>query len=316
MATRLAVCYVGSDGYLFQTVLSATQARQHLGFEARIFVLSLGQHDSDEAQAFLRVCADAGVELLSAPAESLNGLPVAYARLFLDLHLPADIDEILYLDGDTQIVGDLGPLLLASPPEDGVIGVKDPMVFIRETSPAFRRKVDHWWEESEIPDEVRPRYINSGVLRVRRHDLAGLRAKVLALHERKGHHTRFLDQDLINIALGDDVATASLGWNFPGFLLGTAIAEHETVHVAHFMSNPRPWQAPYSPWGARYFAPYAALAARYPEIGRYWGRATRTQRVRYQAQQFYKHMTERRLWQSVGAERAVERMRLTDSLPA
>jgi lipopolysaccharide biosynthesis glycosyltransferase len=316
MSTRLAVCYVASDGYLFQTVLSATQARQHLGFEARIFVLSIGRHDSEEAQAFRRACDDAGVELLSAPADSLSGLPIAYARLFLDLHLPADIDEILYLDGDTQVVDDLGPLLLASPPEGGVIGVKDPMVFIRETSPAFRRKVDQWWEESEIPSGIRSRYINSGMLRVRRHDLTGLRAKVVALHERNGRHTRFLDQDLINIALGDDVATASLGWNFPGFLLGTAIAEQETVHVTHFMSDPRPWQAPYSPWGARYFAPYAALAARYPEIARYWGRATPAQRIRYQAQQLYKHVTERRLWQSVDAERAVERMRLSDSLRA
>lgn len=306
MPERQAVCYAASGGYLLQTVLSAVQARQHTPRSVPVVVAHLRQEGSDAAAPFRRVLEDAGVDLIEAPVGLLGDLHFAFARLFLPDILPREITDVLYLDGDTQIVGDLAPLLHLAPPKDGLIAVKDPMVFIHGTTPSFHRKVESWWEESGIPPAVRERYVNSGVLRIRRDTLLDLRLEVQALLRADGRHARFLDQDLINRAMGDRVATVGLDWNFPGFLLGTRVETGSSPRIIHFMSDPRPWQAPFRPWGAKYFEPYARLVARYPELEPVWRRASSLQRARYGAQQVFKHLTERRTWQSERFVRAIE----------
>lgn len=312
MPHRHAVCYVVSDGYLLQTALSALQARKHSPEDVQVVVVHLSDGASRQADAFRGVLEGAGVRLVEGQIELLGGLHFAFARLFLPDLLPAEIDEILYLDGDTQIVGDLLPLLRAAPPEGGLIGVKDPMVFIHGTSRFFHDQVEGWWSESGIPDPVREHYINSGVLRIGRSALAALRDSVQDLLLTVEVVPRFLDQDLINRAMDQRVVTAGLDWNFPGFLLGTRVEERCRPRIIHFMSDPRPWEAPFRPWGRRYFEPYESLVRHHPELRSAWTRASGPRRIRYEAQQLFKHVTERPVWQSRRALLAVERMQRSD----
>ena len=301
-----AVCYTATAGYLFQTVLSAVQARAHTSRSSDVYVVFLGDPGSEELRLFGRVCADHGVRLLAAPASAIDGFHPMYARLFLDELLPESIEQVLYLDGDTQVVDDIDALVHADPPAKGALAVRDPMVFIRRADEGFRRKIDGWWDSSGIPADVRDRYVNSGVLRIARDDIRELRADILAMSA--GATTRFPDQDAINISLEDRIDVVSMSWNFPGFLLGTQFVELTPPRIIHFMSDPRPWNAALPPWGPERHRPYADLVDRYPDVADYWTRLTGLRKAKYALQQRYKHLTERRTWQSSAAARALQEL--------
>jgi len=295
-----AVAYVCSGGYLFQTVVSAIQARAHSSAAADVIVVLLREDAATASEAerlFARISAENDVQLVGVDKGPLEGLGPAYGRLFLDQFLP-DVEELLYLDGDTQILGSLDPLLFADAPRDGALGARDPLVFIQQAVPSYRTGIEEVWDASGIDPEIRARYINSGMIRLSRNALGRLRESALALHASKGDFVRFGDQDLINLALGDRVGLVSMKWNFPGFLLDSQVSDQIEPRILHFMSNPRPWNAPLWPWGRRYFEPYRDFVEHYPAARPYWDRVAGAKRLRYTAQQFYKRIVERPKWQT------------------
>lgn len=301
---KYAVCYTATPGYLFQTVFSAIQARAWTSETVRIYVCFLGDERCEEQRQFQRICDRNGIDLLSAPVGVLDGIHPLYARLFLDRLLPTDVEEVLYLDGDTQVVGGLDALVHARPLKDGVLAVRDPMVFIRRVSTRFRQKIDSWWDDAGVPAELRDGYVNSGVLRLARETIGPLRAGVLALAGRLDTF-RFPDQDAINLTLHRRAEPVSMSWNFPGFLLDTQLVELAPPRILHFMSDPRPWNAPLRPWGRTFYDPYRQFAQDNPEIAGFWNRIAGQRKCKYVLQQQYKNWTERRLWQSAEAARAV-----------
>ncbi len=253
--TRHAVCYTATAGYLFQTVVSALQARSQVDPSVGVYVCLFGE-PGDEQRRFLEVCERNQVTLVTAPVSTLQGLHASYARLFLDLLLPGEVDEVLYLDGDTQIVADLTPLVLAIPPVDGALAVRDPMVFTRVAHAGLGRKIDERWDRSGIPDTIRPHYVNSGVLRLARETLRSLRHEVLTTMSGALPSLHYGDQDAINLVLQDRLETISMSWNFPGFLLDTQFVELAPPKIIHFMSSPRPWNADLRPCGQVHHQPY------------------------------------------------------------
>lgn len=304
--SRHAVCYVASDRYLFQTVLSALQARAHLDESGDVVVVGISatREPTDETAAFARVCDDNGILFQVASLDLLEGQHPMWGRLFLDRMLPADVEEILYLDGDTQVVGSLDALVFAEPPARGAIAVRDPIVFIRESVPAFAKEIDEGWDRASLPASVRSRYLNSGMLRLSRDTLAQLRDDALTIQRERGSSLRFADQDAINLALDDRVDVVSMEWNFPGFLLDSNISRLVDFRIIHFMSDPRPWNATLWPWGSTYHQPYVDLVERYPDVRPFWDRATGTQLVRFRAQQAWKRLNERPRWNTPQASDA------------
>jgi lipopolysaccharide biosynthesis glycosyltransferase len=263
---------------------------------------------SAETAAFARVCEENGILFRAATADQLEGQHPMWGRLFLDRLLPSDIEEILYLDGDTQIVGNIDPLVFADPPAHGAIGVRDPIVFIRESVPGFRREIDDGWDRAGVPAHVRARYLNSGMLRMSRTTFGEVREAALAIQQDKGETLRFADQDAINLALDDRVDIVSMEWNFPGFLLGSTISSLVDFRIIHFMSDPRPWDAALWPWGTRFYSPYVELVERYPTVRPFWSRPTASQRLRYSAQQAWKRATELPRWDSAASTEEVTRL--------
>ncbi len=310
------MCYTATPGYLFSTVLSALQARAYSDpTTVSVVVCLLADHPSAEQDVFALVCEENGIDLVVAPGSTLRGLHPTYARLFLDQMLPVEVEEILYLDGDTQVVADLGPLLDAVPPTRGVLAVRDPMVFLRRISPGLRRKIDGWWDASDIPQSLRDGYVNAGIMRLSRAVVPELREAVLDLIEVQGRSLQFKDQDAINLVLGPRITPVSLVWNFPGFLLGSRLASTVSPRILHFMSDPRPWDGPLPPWGARYHEPYLDLVRRYPSTAPYRSHLRGSRRVKYALQQRYKGLTEGRLWQrDVAADAVLELERSTPGL--
>jgi lipopolysaccharide biosynthesis glycosyltransferase len=285
---RSCICYIANQGYLFQSLVSGVQARAFSPESWDVIIYDLTGNPGEESHRIKHVCEAKGILYRWEDPSFLGPLHIMNARLFLDQLLPSDYQEILYLDGDTQVVGDLGPLLSFQPQVNGLCAVRDPMIYLSGIG-----KLRENFEE-----EIRPfgdSYVNSGVFRVNRASWAAISQEALD-HIADAGALHFEDQTIINRVVQGRCNYASLRWNFPGFVLGYGVDAIVPPSIVHFMSNPRPWQGSYAPWGPSWHKPYVAIADEFPEISDYCAALDLRKRAAYKVKQMAKSYVERQLW--------------------
>jgi hypothetical protein len=302
MTERRAVAYTATPGYLFQTILSAVQARRNVGDDTDVHVVALveGADAEPELKVMASVAAAEDIAFHRVPRRVLDGLHPTFARLFLDHVLPEGIGKVLYLDGDTQVRGSLAPLLERPLDRGRLAAVLDPMTAIRPSHRRLRRRIDRAWDAADLSTRTRARYVNAGVLVFHRADLGGFRERVLSRYAQRGSTFTFADQDAINSTLSDAIDHLEVEWNYPGFLLGVDWPARDNARIVHFMSDPRPWHGSYLPWRHEGYRPYGDFVRQHPELSPYWSRPGAGRTVRNYAQQIYKACSEGRHWRSAG----------------
>lgn len=298
---RSCVCYMANRGYLFQSLVSALQAREFSPPDWDIIIYDLTQDPGHESRRIAHICTVKGILYKWEHPAFLSGLHIMNARLFLDQLLPEHYTEILYLDGDTQVVGDLTPLLSFQPQPGGLCAVRDPMIYLSG--------VNRLSENFE--DEIHPfgdNYINSGVFRVNRASWAAISRKALAQMGDATSALHFEDQTIINAVTAGRRDYASMRWNFPGFVLGYGLEAIARPSIVHFMSNPRPWQGSYAPWGRSWHQPYLAIAREFPGIAEYCDTLDIRQRAAYKIKQLVKSYIERQVWSAPSLIEHIKRL--------
>ncbi len=143
------VVYVTDVEYSFPTILSALQARKFTSETTDVLILTSERLDNFEELKGL--VATSGVYLVDATAElreMLGKLDATFfqgrisistmAKLVLCDVLPANYTQIIYLDGDTQVIGDLSELENAIAPEGKFFAARD-YTAIHDLSPHRRR---------------------------------------------------------------------------------------------------------------------------------------------------------------------------------
>ena len=289
-------CYTVDEGYLLPTLISASQLRRGLppGL-ADVLVLCFGPV-TDMTREAARFCAEEGLRFELVPLGELDGHPMICARFLLPRLLASTYSDILYLDGDTQVAGSLAPLVSFAVPGGQLLAAPDPMAVMVGTGAAPWPARRAYFRSIGIPDERQERYFNSGVMRFGRRDWEAVSRECLALCRRKGRAYEFRDQDALNLVLGDRAHLVSFRWNFPPFFLNFGAQARIGPRLYHFMSNPRPWQGAFAPWGRAWHEPYAALAAARPALGRSLKSMRPATRYRYVAQQRFKRLIEAHRW--------------------
>ena len=149
------VVYVTDVEYSFPTILSALQARKFASPATDVCVL-MSEHLDNFAE-LKGLLAMSGVELIDATAalqDSLGKLDGSHfqgrisvstmAKLVLCEVLPAEYTQIIYLDGDTQVVSDLAELENAVAPEGKFFAARDytsihELLHQRKRQPLFQR---------------------------------------------------------------------------------------------------------------------------------------------------------------------------------
>jgi lipopolysaccharide biosynthesis glycosyltransferase len=283
------VCYIANEGYLFQTLTSALQAKSLSGNSADIILVNLTANPTTETETVSDVCERSGIVFITKSPAFLEGLPFVYSRMFFDEFLPSQYINIVYIDGDTQIVSDITPLI-SMPLRPGFIcAARDPMVFLNKAGALTDRNRE---EVSKIGDG----YVNAGILRFNRSTWSSLSNEALALKRASVAKPVFEDQTVINIVAQNKIEFASISWNFPGFIMGYGFENQFPPKIVHFMSDPRPWQGIYAPWGKKWAEPYNDVTKLYPSLASLRPRHDVFQRAAYSAKQLVKSAKERRIW--------------------
>ena len=187
-------------------------------------------------------------ERLGFDFDTLGWNEVVVARLLMGRLLPEEFERVLYLDGDTIVIGDLEPLW-----ETDLGGC----VMGACAEPTANRE-----RKKELGLEGKP-YYNSGVLLV---DLKRWREekaaeKVLAFYRERGGKLFAPDQDALNGGLAGEIMTLPPKYNFyniywyypyetlvkiyqPAEYMGEEEFREsaEKPVVVHFLGEDRPWR--------------------------------------------------------------------------
>lgn len=293
---RACFCYTTNANYMGATVLSAMQARRNVTkVRAEVAILFLGTPDGT-TRRFAELCARHDLVFQVVSPRAIEDGPVQFARHYLDRLLGPEITDIVHIDGDTQIAGPLEPLLDIPLARGRVLAVRDPMaVMIHHPSRVWRARRAYLLSIG-IPEDRLDRYFNSGLFRVHRADADAIGRECVRLCRKLGSALRYSEQDAFNLAFGHVTDLISFRWNFPVFFLNGGYETSITPHVIHFMSNPRPWQGAFLPWGRPAYDAYRELAVAHPELTGLLEPLRGWRAVRYRAQQRTKHLIESRTW--------------------
>ena len=210
----LDVLYVCDENYAPFAGVSVFSLLQQSRDLPTLRVLVLGLELSDASRENLKSIAKAHArelilldgkplaeELQALALPCYRGSQAANLRLLFERVLPQDTTRVLYLDCDTLVCGSVAELATLALGGKAVGAVRDSL------TARYKRLLGL--------DEAQ-NYYNSGVLLI---DVARWREQ--ALSERvtdflKGNRAPLLypDQDLLNLALGDEIATLPIRYNF------------------------------------------------------------------------------------------------------
>lgn len=291
--TKACWCYTTDEGYLLPTLVSAGQLKASLGpINEDIVVVCFGP-ETAMVRAAMAAAHETGVRFLSAPMEVIRGSGMICARLYLGELLDPAYETITYLDGDTQVTGPVAELSGVAPQPGDVYAVPDLMaLMVQDEGRAWRARAAYF-RGICIDEAMQARYVNSGVIKARRSDWEAVSRECLALlasPQSAGY--AFRDQDALNVVLGGRQKLLSLRWNFPGYFLDRGIESIVTPRVIHFMSNPRPWDGPFSPWGDNANRPYRDFVAAHPGLKKAYAPLRSIKALRYNVQQRVKQRLE------------------------
>ena len=302
MPSNKVCCYTIDENYLLPTLLSAIQVRK--ATEASDVIVFCFGEPTAKSEAFLTIFAQYGVKFRYTERSAIDGLPILFARFFLARLLADDCYEsVVYLDGDTQILGSVQPLLDADVPSGCFLAALDPMAIIVRERAHTRNKA--YLASIGIGPGKLGSYRNSGVLRFNLRDWEEIGRAVIAASARGGHSYRFADQDPLNLCCSERCLTMSYRWNFPSFFLGLDFAPRIEPTILHFMSQPRPWDGAFAPWGRAYHQPYRDLAREHGKLAAWVPPGDTFKTVRYHLQQHVKRVIEQPAWRHASVGRQI-----------
>ncbi|MCA8900728.1 MAG: hypothetical protein KDA53_05705 [Hyphomonas sp.] len=267
MAT-CCIVYATDAAYLLPTLVSARQARAHASPDlADVAVHCIDTEDARTAAA-AEACAEAGVTFACHPPFFRAGFPKQLARFLLAGLAGSSYTDILYLDGDTQVVDSLDPLIGLGVPAGVVAGVRDPLSYLRPFETPARTQAN--WNRLGIGRMAKTRYINAGMQRARRETLESLSRDCLDAYLAQPDRYLYLDQDVLNTQHADHIRTLPLRWNFPAWMMAYPAYCAVRPAVVHFMSRQKPWAGVTYPWGRAFTQPYEDLARAWPALAPDW----------------------------------------------
>ncbi|MDZ7926806.1 MAG: glycosyltransferase [Agrobacterium sp.] len=266
-----AIIYVTDTGFLYPTLVSADQMwpqAEENNCDILIYLINV-----DEA-LIARVAAEFPRFHVIGLSDQQFALPdgvffkkdhVALAtlgRLVLFEHIPVQYEHVVYVDGDTLILGDVSDLLLKDVPLGNIAAGRGGLWLSKyEYGPGA--KADRAYVRS-IGTTVEE-YFNAGVLAFRRQTLATLGPDALHYFFENSKACRQHDQSALNAVARGKVEFIWPGYNYHGSYDALGATLTRSPAIVHLTGPFKPWLMAEGP-NAKYSAAYEAFDRRFPVI--------------------------------------------------
>jgi len=187
------------------------------------------------------------------------------ARLVLTDFIPEQYEHILYLDGDTQLVGDITPLVLMDVPE-GKIATVNGSMWLKHGKQGF--DVESYLKG--LGGVTAEEYFNAGVLAFRRSTWAEMGPAALKFFFDNSEACYFHDQSALNATCKGRRVALPPAYNFHSEYAKLLVQYlGYKPRIVHFTGKTKPWSYAVLPWGARFARPYVDLVTEYPYLREY-----------------------------------------------
>ena len=213
MSAIISLCFICDENYVMPTVVAITSVIANKNCTERYDIYVVANGLSDESIAVLRELEtehDRIFIIQTTDSEKYNRFvmkqfPVTTTDLFkfeLPDLLPANLEKVLYLDGDIIVQKDLAPIFNENIENVYAGAVKDYYAVFDPDSFQKRLNVKH------------KGYFNAGVLLLNLKKMREDHVPALLLQYRKSHNDKFMDQDTFNAVLKENVKYLSFFYNF------------------------------------------------------------------------------------------------------
>ncbi len=195
-------CYTTDYNYLLPTLVSAMQLRKCLNVDTvDVIIVLIGTH-SEFTREIEYTCAKEHIILVLHSIAAIEYSPMICARLFMDRLIDSKYEYMTYIDGDTQISGDLRGLSDAIPASGSLFASLDVMgVMVGDPRPLWKN-CGRYFDNINLPKSVHHKYFNTGVIKVALNRLAGHKQRMPISAQRPiATKYAFRDQDALNMIL-------------------------------------------------------------------------------------------------------------------
>lgn len=268
-----ACVFVTDAGYLAPSLLAAKQVLSRgIGELADILIFTI---DVDEGLTDRLQKETGHPSLKFIPLQSRafippkgtsfhqNHVPIAsLARLTLEPEIPQQYRNIVYLDGDIQVVGDISALVRHKVPDGMILAGRgsawlDPDDVYSMQSAGYLAALG-----GVAPDD----YFNAGVLAFNRDTWASEGPRALDLFVENAHAFVRHDQSALNATFRGSVQFFSPAYNFHAVYASAYAAGVVRPKIVHFTGEWKPWKRASPHWGPRFYRSYVNLLAEHSDL--------------------------------------------------
>lgn len=191
----------------------------------------------------------------------------ALGRLAIYGKIPAAYENVIYMDGDMQIIGDASGLFTYKVPPGQVAACAEHFVLFGQDAALRPDWLNHYLGSIGLssPDQ----YFNSGLLAFRRDTWQELGARALEFFNHNSHMCKHHDQTALNAVCRGKWQPLSPAYNYQSFFMPVRHKVPLKPRIAHFTSAPKPWQSSQSLWPISHARPYQEFLAAFPFLRRY-----------------------------------------------
>lgn len=203
---------------------------------------------------------------LFLPSESANlnktHVPMTtLGRLAIQNAIPAHFENIVYIDGDVQIVGDIYPLVSHKVKPGHIAAANESLWLCENDLGRFWARHKNYLSKLGISDPID--YFNAGVLAFRMDTWREMAPKALSYFTRNTADCLYHDQSALNAVFRGRREVLSPSYNFNSFFSTLGATEESRPNIVHFTGGYKPWFFPGPPWRGKFIGQYANLVAEY-----------------------------------------------------
>jgi lipopolysaccharide biosynthesis glycosyltransferase len=274
-----AVTFVTDDGFLIPSIVAALQIIDQPAVTevADIFILMVGI-DSKKSSEVERLLANKQINFASLAASSFMPGPdvffntthvpkTALGRFAIHKALPAQYENIIYLDGDVQIVGDIAPLVRIRMPPGHIAAAPDFLWLTEDDIGKFWRTHKEYLLSLGIQDPKK--YFNSGVLAADRATWAQKSEEALQYFARNSQLCFYHDQSALNAVFAGSVRYLSPVYNYGSMYASLGLHDELQPKIIHFTGGGKPWRYFGPPWNGNFYYVYEQFLKHYPTLSSY-----------------------------------------------
>jgi lipopolysaccharide biosynthesis glycosyltransferase len=193
-----------------------------------------------------------------------NHVPAtALGRLCLHEVIPAQYENIVYLDGDVQIVDAVAPLIAYRVPDGKILAGRGSAWLDRDDG-GYNLTPPNYL--NNLGGVAASDYFNSGVLAFRRDTWTDAAPKALKYFFDNSERCLRHDQSALNAVFKGRVVHFQSKYNFHSIYAGLYVQKKYKPAIIHFTGPGKPWRYGGPPWGERFRRSYVDALRDHPVL--------------------------------------------------